>query len=74
MRIDILRSSKGSFFGEFTPWPGDFRYFPNRFDRMMGEMYLEAQARLEDDLWNGKSFDHFRKTATSDVPVAAGAS
>jgi hypothetical protein len=60
MRIDFLRSSEGSFFGEFTPRPGGFEYFPHRLDKWMGELYLEAQDRLLDDLWNGKRFDHFR--------------
>lgn len=60
MRIDILRSSQGSFFGEFTPRPGAFEYFRHCLDKWMGELYLDAQDRLLDDLWNGKRFDHFR--------------
>ena len=70
MRIDFLRSSKGSFFGEFTPRPGGFEYFPNRLNRWLGERYLEAQTRLLDDLWNGKTFDHFRKATARDLPPA----
>jgi hypothetical protein len=67
MRIDFLRSSKGSFFGEFTARPGGFEYFPNRLDRWLGERYIEAQDRLLDDLWNGKTFDLFRKATARDL-------
>lgn len=74
MRIDFLRSSVGSFFGEFTRRPGGFENFPNRLDQWLGEMYLAAQNRLMDDLWNGKRFDHFRTATVRDPSPATLAS
>lgn len=62
IRIDFLRSGEGSFFGEFTPVPGNLHHFPYEIDRHLGKMYLEAESRLLRDLWNGKPFEIFRKT------------
>ncbi|RUO71744.1 ATP-grasp fold amidoligase family protein [Idiomarina ramblicola] len=61
MRIDFLRSNNQFVFGEFTPRPGQYNAFNTDFDRYLGECYLEAEARLQQDLINGKSFNSFKK-------------
>jgi len=62
MRIDFLRSENQFVFGEFTPRPGQYNAFNAQFDRYLGEHYLRAEARLQQDLIAGKSFDVFNKT------------
>lgn len=46
IRIDFLRVEGGLSFGEFTPVPGAFTDFNEEFDRYLGDMYLEAEARI----------------------------
>ncbi|MFH4486763.1 ATP-grasp fold amidoligase family protein [Vibrio metschnikovii] len=46
IRIDFLKSSKGFFFGEFTPVPGPFDKFNDDFDKYLGDLYLEAESRI----------------------------
>jgi hypothetical protein len=60
IRIDFLRAKsadKGMVFCEFTPRPGNFHRFNPEFDRLLGEYYLEAEARLQQDLLEGRRFD-----------------
>ncbi|GAA4069224.1 ATP-grasp fold amidoligase family protein [Amphibacillus indicireducens] len=59
MRIDFLRTDKGLYFGEFTPKPGNFDQFDLKTDQKLGQLYLEAEARLNTDLINGKKFTLF---------------
>jgi hypothetical protein len=59
MRIDFLKTNKGIVFGEFTPRPGKYDEFNDEFDQYMGDMYLEAEARLMKDLVNAKDFTIF---------------
>lgn len=61
MRIDFLQSKDGLVFGEFTPKPGNYDQFDKRTDQLLGEYYLEAEARLLEDLISGKEFIHFKK-------------
>lgn len=53
MRIDFLRSATaagGLSFCEFTPRPGNFHAFSDEVDRSLGLDFLQAEARLENDL------------------------
>lgn len=63
MRIDFLASKNDFVFGEFTPRPGQYNSFNAHFDRYLGELYLNAEARLQKDLLNGKTFEAFNKVA-----------
>lgn len=59
MRIDFIRSStapEGMMFCEFTPRPGNYHRFDLETDRRLGDLYLMAEARLEKDMLQGKSF------------------
>lgn len=61
MRIDFIRSyssPEGMVFCEFTPRPGNFHRFNLATDRRLGDLYLEAEARLERDLLCGKKFEN----------------
>ena len=60
IRIDFLRSEDGLVFGEFTAKPGNYDEFNEETDQMLGDYYLEAQARLTDDLLSGKQFKHYQ--------------
>lgn len=59
-RIDFLRSGEELVFGEFTPKPGNYDEFDEATDRWLGDLYIEAQARLNNDLINGKDFTLFK--------------
>ena len=59
MRIDFLRGEDRFAFGEFTPRPGDFETFNEATDRMLGELYLDAEARLYADFLAGRQFPVF---------------
>ena len=59
IRIDFLRSPNGLVFGEFTPRPGSFARFLPEVDQRLGDLFLEAEARLQQDLLDGKSFRTF---------------
>lgn len=59
MRIDFLRARYRMVFGEFTPRPGDFEAFEEPLDRVLGELYLDAETRLHADLLAGKPFPVF---------------
>jgi hypothetical protein len=61
MRIDFLKTSKEFVFGEFTPKPGNYDEFNEKTDQLLGEMYLEAEYKLIDDLIKGKKFSHFKE-------------
>lgn len=59
MRIDFLKTKEGLVFGEFTPRPGTYSKFDEETDRMLGDYFLEAEVRLNNDLLNGKEFVNF---------------
>jgi len=48
------------FFGEFTPKPGKYEQFNDDIDQCLGDYFLEAEARLVEDLLDSKPFDHFK--------------
>ncbi|MCC5809420.1 MAG: hypothetical protein JJU06_03520 [Ectothiorhodospiraceae bacterium] len=53
LRLDFLRSElapAGMVFGEVTPRPGNYHAFNDEVDRVLGELYLAAEARLLHDL------------------------
>jgi hypothetical protein len=60
MRIDFLKAESRLLFGELTPRPGNFHAFNDETDRQLGDLYLEAEGRLMDDLLNLKGFPEFR--------------
>ena len=57
MRIDFLRSGNKIYFNEFCSTPGGFHDFNTKTDKALGDMYLQAELRLTQDLLNGKKFD-----------------
>lgn len=61
IRIDFLKGRDGICFGEFTPRPGGFANFEKSMDIHLGHCFLQAQARLNRDLINGKRFEAFRE-------------
>lgn len=61
LRIDFLRSENELIFGEFTAKPGNYDEFNDEIDQLLGDYYLEAEARLTKDLFLGKSFDEFKE-------------
>jgi hypothetical protein len=63
IRIDFLRSDNGLVFGEFTPKPGNYDDFDEKTDKWLGDYFLEAQGRLNNDLLYGKDFSAFQQFA-----------
>jgi hypothetical protein len=61
IRIDFLRSEDGLIFGEFTPKPGNYDDFDEPTDKWLGDLFLEAQGNLNNDLLDGKEFKDFKK-------------
>lgn len=61
LRIDFLRGENGLVFGEFTPKPGNYDEFDERTDQLMGDYFLDAEARLVEDLLQGKEFDAYKQ-------------
>ncbi|WP_333684575.1 ATP-grasp fold amidoligase family protein, partial [Pontibaca methylaminivorans] len=59
VRIDLFDSSEGLVFGEFTPRPGSSHNFDLSADRMLGRHFIDARARLFNDLYTGKKFPEF---------------
>lgn len=60
MRIDFYKGIDGYYLGELTPHPG--RYFPEyspKLDKKLGQLFCEAEAKLFNDLLNGKSFSNY---------------
>lgn len=59
IRMDMLNGHDGLVFGEATPRPGGYHLFNNEYDRILGQAYQTAEARLTRDLLHGKKFDEF---------------
>ena len=62
MRIGFLSGRDGLYFGEFTPRLGGFDKFDKSSDRRLGHLFLEAEARLTEDLLRGKGFKVFKES------------
>lgn len=61
IRIDFLRGEDGLVFGELTPKPGNYDEFDDETDRALGDYFLEAEAKLVNDLMNGKQFEQYKQ-------------
>ncbi|MTI95321.1 MAG: DUF362 domain-containing protein [Firmicutes bacterium] len=59
VRIDMLNGYDGLVLGEFTPRPGKFQNFNDKWDRKLGEAYRRAEGRIQTDLLSGKTFDAY---------------
>jgi hypothetical protein len=57
LRIDFHSTGSELVFCEFTPTSGSIWSYGRETDQFLGECYLDAEARLLDDLLKGKSFD-----------------
>ncbi|WP_085506198.1 ATP-grasp fold amidoligase family protein [Thalassobacillus devorans] len=68
IRIDFLKSEEGLVFGEFTPKPGNYDEFDERTDRWLGDLFLEAESRLTEDLVAGKKFSDYEKLKENLTP------
>lgn len=60
-RIDMLKSSDGLVFGEFTPRPGGYNRFSPKWDRKMGEAWARALHRIQCDMLESKEFTAFMR-------------
>ncbi|WP_404429367.1 ATP-grasp fold amidoligase family protein [Sutcliffiella horikoshii] len=60
IRIDFLKSEQGLVFGEFTPKPGNYDEFNQDVDSMLGDLFLDAENRLFQDMLEGKNFNHYK--------------
>src|SRR5699024_6795768 len=65
VRIDFLQSENGLVFGEFTPKPGNYDDFDLKTDQLLGDYYIEAEARLIKDLLKGKTFPEYEQFVQS---------
>lgn len=63
LRFDFHHGKNGVYLGEITPHPGGTYSgdLHQNIDRMLGEHFADAKARLYIDLLNGKTFPEFRK-------------
>jgi hypothetical protein len=64
IRIDFLKTANGMVFGEFTPKPGNYDEFNAKYDQLLGDSFLDAEARLSKDLVNKKEFEHYKSLIT----------
>ncbi|WP_235849089.1 MULTISPECIES: ATP-grasp fold amidoligase family protein [Bacillaceae] len=62
IRIDFLKTEDGLYFGEFTPKPGNYDEFDDKTDKFLGLLYLDADSRLNFDLFKGKQFKSYKTT------------
>ena len=70
LRVDFLESEGTLVLGEITPQPGGTYagQLHDHIDRELGELFLEAEARLIIDLLNGKNFDTYFECYPSSRP------
>jgi hypothetical protein len=63
LRLDFHNGAKGPYLGEITPHPGGTYSgdLNDDVDKMLGELFADAKARLYIDLLNGKTFPEFRQ-------------
>lgn len=59
VRIDFLRSETGLVFGEFTAKPGNYDEFDDQTDEWLGDYFIEAEAKLTQDLLVDKNFTEY---------------
>jgi hypothetical protein len=70
LRVDFLVWQGKHYFNEVAPQPGSVAELPC-IDRFLGDLYLEAEARLLDDLMNGKSFAEIKSLSTGQMAAKA---
>lgn len=56
VRIDIISSKNGFKVGEITAHPGGYEEFNDFWDCKLGHKFVEARARLLEDMVSGKNF------------------
>lgn len=56
VRVDLISNEKGFWVGEITAHPGGFEEFNKEWDFFLGVKFVQAKARLLEDLLQGKSF------------------
>lgn len=56
VRVDLISNGKEFWVGEITAHPGGFEDFNKEWDFFLGVMFIQAKARLLEDLLQGKSF------------------
>lgn len=61
VRVDFLSSRDGPRFSGFTPRPGRYDQFNHMWDRILGEEFVKANARLFHDVIKGKTFPEFQR-------------
>lgn len=65
MRIDLIKSHDGELLlGEFSPKPAGYDLYSEKYDKYLGELYLDAEARLlKDMLRNSGCFSDYLQYA-----------
>jgi len=59
IRIDMISNENSWFVGEITAHPGGFDEFNKEWDFYLGKKFMNARARLFEDLLLGKRFDTY---------------
>lgn len=59
IRIDFLRGWQGFVFCEFALLPGPYAGIEDWLNRALGDFFLDAEARLMEDLLAGKQFEEY---------------
>lgn len=59
IRIDFIESNNNIAVGELTAHPGGFENFSAEWDHKLGLYFLEARAKLFEELLDGKKFDEY---------------
>lgn len=60
LSIDFLKADNRLVFCEFTPRPGVYGKYKDDFDAYLGHLFLNAEARLQKDLVDGKNFSIYK--------------
>ena len=71
IRIDFFASDQGLVFGEFTLNPGAAGSFNQKSDKYLGQHLAAAQARLMDDMIDGRKFAIYRDFLASEGRLEA---
>lgn len=65
MRIDTFLTDNGLVYGEFTARPGGYDQFSLAADRLLGDMFVQAEARLYADMIARKHYPEYVSHAES---------
>ncbi len=58
VRVDLYETPEGPVFGEFTPAPGGSQVYTAEHDRFLGQLWEDAQTRLDIEVAAGMPFRH----------------